>query len=113
MLFLHYIAAMPLLHDVVGKPIGGAKSTLCVSLPYVVHFRRQGWHPSLTLFVWLVLQVNPSDDDELYHRMIELWFLFSMIWSIAASVDESGRKKIDNYIREIEGQFPAKVRFAL
>ena len=41
--------------------------------------------------------------------MIELWFLFSLIWSICASVDEDSRKKMDNFLREIEGQFPAKV----
>ncbi|XP_065175861.1 dynein axonemal heavy chain 2-like isoform X2 [Sycon ciliatum] len=52
--------------------------------------------------------VNASDDEETYLRMLELWFLFSVIWSIAASVDEQGRKKIDAYYRELEGQFPAK-----
>ena len=31
-----------------------------------------------------------------------------MIWSICASVDEQSRKKMDNYIRELEGQFPSK-----
>jgi len=41
--------------------------------------------------------------------MLELWFLFSMIWSVCAGVDEAGRKKMDTFIREMEGQFPAKV----
>ena len=50
-----------------------------------------------------------ADDAENYPRMIELWFLFSMIWSICASVDEASRKKMDNYVRELEGQFPSKV----
>ena len=40
--------------------------------------------------------------------MIELWFQFCMIWSLCCSVDEEGRKKIDNYIREMEGTFPTK-----
>ena len=40
--------------------------------------------------------------------MIELWFQFCMIWSVCASVDEEGRKKVDNYIREMEGTFPNK-----
>ena len=31
-----------------------------------------------------------------------------MIWSLCCSVDEDGRKKIDNYIRELEGSFPNK-----
>ena len=55
----------------------------------------------------LCLQVN-SDDDS-YQRMLELWFLFCLIWSIGASVDEDSRKKMDTFIRELEGQFPAKV----
>lgn len=42
--------------------------------------------------------------------MIELWFLFSLIWSIGATVDEDSRKKMDNFLRELEGQFPSKVR---
>lgn len=50
--------------------------------------------------------VHPHEES--YPRMIELWFLFSLIWSICASVDEDSRKKMDNFLREIEGQFPAK-----
>ena len=52
-------------------------------------------------------QVDPSDIDN-YAHMIELYFQFCMIWSLCCSVDEDGRKKIDNYIREIEGTFPNK-----
>ncbi|XP_066267393.1 dynein axonemal heavy chain 2-like isoform X1 [Branchiostoma lanceolatum] len=51
--------------------------------------------------------VNPHDPDN-YGRMIELWFMFCLIWSIGATVDEDGRKKMDNYIRELEGSFPNK-----
>ncbi|XP_029600258.1 dynein heavy chain 2, axonemal-like, partial [Salmo trutta] len=51
--------------------------------------------------------VNPSDSDH-YGRMVELWFIFSLIWSICASVDEGGRKTIDNFLREMEGTFPNK-----
>ncbi|XP_040202767.1 dynein heavy chain 2, axonemal [Rana temporaria] len=51
--------------------------------------------------------VNPADQDN-YSRMVELWFLFCLVWSVCASVDEDGRKKIDNYLREIEGSFPNK-----
>ena len=53
-------------------------------------------------------QVNPQDSEH-YGRMVELWFLFSLIWSLCASVDEDGRKKIDNFLRELEGTFPNKV----
>ena len=31
-----------------------------------------------------------------------------LLWSVCASVDEEGRKKIDNYLRELEGSFPNK-----
>ncbi|XP_028992315.1 dynein axonemal heavy chain 2 isoform X2 [Betta splendens] len=51
--------------------------------------------------------VNISDTENL-GRMVELWFIFSLIWSICASVDEDGRKKIDNFLREMEGTFPVK-----
>lgn len=50
-----------------------------------------------------------SSDVENFDRMLELWFLFCVIWSLAAGVDEAGRKKMDSFIREMEGQFPAKV----
>lgn len=51
--------------------------------------------------------VDPSDSDN-FSKMIELWFQFCMIWSICSSVDEDGRKKIDNFLREMEGTFPNK-----
>lgn len=53
--------------------------------------------------------MNPADGEN-YISMVELTFVFSMIWSVCASVDEEGRKKIDSYLREIEGSFPNKVR---
>lgn len=31
-----------------------------------------------------------------------------MIWSLCASVDEEGRKKMDNFLREIENSFPLR-----
>uniref|UniRef100_A0A2K6FUH7 Dynein axonemal heavy chain 2 n=1 Tax=Propithecus coquereli TaxID=379532 RepID=A0A2K6FUH7_PROCO len=51
--------------------------------------------------------VNPADSEN-YGTMVEMTFVFSMIWSVCASVDEEGRKKIDSYLREIEGSFPNK-----
>ncbi|CAG5116906.1 unnamed protein product, partial [Candidula unifasciata] len=41
-------------------------------------------------------------------KLVEMWFQFCLIWSVCASVDEDGRKKIDNCIREIVGTFPNK-----
>ncbi|XP_068440309.1 dynein axonemal heavy chain 2 [Clinocottus analis] len=51
--------------------------------------------------------VNTSDTENL-GTIVELWFIFSLIWSICASVDEDGRKRMDNFIREMEGTFPIK-----
>ncbi|TKS92669.1 Dynein heavy chain 2, axonemal [Collichthys lucidus] len=51
--------------------------------------------------------VNTSDTENL-GRIVELWFIFSLIWSICASVDEDGRRKLDNFLREIDGTFPIK-----
>lgn len=31
-----------------------------------------------------------------------------MIWSLCASVDEEGRLKMDNFIRELDGSFPLR-----
>ncbi|XP_039605580.1 dynein heavy chain 2, axonemal [Polypterus senegalus] len=51
--------------------------------------------------------VNPNDSEN-YGRMIELWFIFCMIWSVCAAVDEDSRKKMDGFLREMEGTFPNK-----
>ena len=65
------------------------------------------WSSCIKYLLYILLQCDPDDVDN-YVRMIELYFQFCMIWSICASVDEDGRKKIDNYIREMEGTFPNK-----
>lgn len=31
-----------------------------------------------------------------------------MIWSLCATVNEDGRQKMDNFIREMEGSFPIR-----
>jgi dynein heavy chain len=47
-----------------------------------------------------------SQDD--YFNYIEKWFVFSMIWSVGATVDEVSRKQIDYILRELEAAlFPA------
>lgn len=50
---------------------------------------------------------NTNDPDN-FGKMVELWFQFCMMWSICCCVDEDGRRKIDTYIREMEGTFPTK-----
>ncbi|XP_078057018.1 dynein axonemal heavy chain 2 [Mustelus asterias] len=51
--------------------------------------------------------VNPADPDN-YMHMIGMVFTFSLIWSVCAAVDEDGRKKMDNFLREMDGSFPSK-----
>ncbi|KNC97489.1 uncharacterized protein SPPG_07404 [Spizellomyces punctatus DAOM BR117] len=51
--------------------------------------------------------VDPEDVDS-YNRMIELWFLFSVIWAMGGSLTDNSRKRFDMFLREIEGQFPSK-----
>lgn len=49
-----------------------------------------------------------SSDTETFESMTKMWFLFCMIWSVCAIVDEIGRMKIDAFLREMEGIFPLK-----
>ena len=51
--------------------------------------------------------VDPQEPES-YGRLIELWFLFSIIWSLGGSLTDASRKKFDMFLREIEGQFPSK-----
>ncbi|KAJ4429793.1 hypothetical protein ANN_21997 [Periplaneta americana] len=49
-----------------------------------------------------------ASDESLFENMSKMWFLFCLVWSVCASVDENGRKKLDNIIREMESIFPIK-----
>lgn len=53
------------------------------------------------------IDLESSDMDTL-ELMTKMWFMFCMIWSICATVDENGRLKMDSYVREIEGMFPLR-----
>jgi len=44
-----------------------------------------------------------QDDWNLY---VEKWFVFSIIWSIGATVDEGSRRELDVILRDIEPMFP-------
>jgi dynein heavy chain len=48
-------------------------------------------------------------EGESYVLMIELNFLFSLVWSVGATIDEEGRKKFDLMLRELDGRFPSQV----
>ena len=43
-------------------------------------------------------------EGEAYLRSIELWFLYSLVWSVAATVDEEGRREVDSLMRELDAQ---------
>ena len=43
-----------------------------------------------------------------YTRLIELWFLFSVMWSMGGTVDDDSRKLIDAAMRELDAQIPLK-----
>lgn len=45
-----------------------------------------------------------STDD--YYAYIEKWFVFALIWSIGATVDEVSRREIDNVLRDIDSIYP-------
>ncbi|KAK0165141.1 hypothetical protein PV328_003689 [Microctonus aethiopoides] len=52
--------------------------------------------------------VEFNGERDIFNLMCKMWFLFCMIWSLCASVNEEGRQKMDNYIREMVGAFPLK-----
>ena len=52
--------------------------------------------------------VSPNDGPEQYVLMIEMWFLFAIIWSIGATVDEDGRKKFDGFMRNMDTRYPSQ-----
>ncbi|KAL6445588.1 hypothetical protein ACFW04_000847 [Cataglyphis niger] len=52
--------------------------------------------------------VELGEDHAAFSTICKMWFFFCMIWSLCASVDEKGRQKMDNFIREIESSFPLR-----
>ncbi|KAJ1520022.1 hypothetical protein ONE63_004252 [Megalurothrips usitatus] len=51
--------------------------------------------------------VDPNDEEN-FALMSKIWFLFCLVWSLCAGVDEIGRKKLDDFVREMEGAFPLR-----
>ncbi|ORZ33974.1 dynein heavy chain and region D6 of dynein motor-domain-containing protein [Catenaria anguillulae PL171] len=41
-------------------------------------------------------------------KVIEMWFLFAVIWAIGGPMRDESRNKFDMSLREIDGQFPSK-----
>ncbi|XP_078053365.1 dynein heavy chain 2, axonemal kl-2 [Augochlora pura] len=52
--------------------------------------------------------VEYTGDQDAFNNILKMWFFFCLIWSICGTVNEEGRFKVDNYIREIEGSFPLR-----
>lgn len=52
--------------------------------------------------------VDPKEAGEGYARVVELWFLFSLMWSLGGVVDDNSRKDIDATMRELDAQVPHK-----
>ncbi|KAM8794253.1 dynein axonemal heavy chain 2 [Eudromia elegans] len=48
----------------------------------------------------------PSSSDP---ALLELLFLFSLVWAVGGAVDEGGRKRLDAWLREMDASFPSKV----
>ena len=49
---------------------------------------------------------DPEEGMEEYKTYVEKWFVFCLIWSIGATVEEGSRREIDLILREIEAMFP-------
>lgn len=60
------------------------------------------------LFDALCSKLEPGEDQDKdsYLVYVEKWFVFCLIWSIGATVEEQSRREIDNVLRDIEPMFP-------
>ncbi|XP_052739543.1 dynein axonemal heavy chain 2 [Bicyclus anynana] len=50
----------------------------------------------------------PLPDQEDNEGFSKMRFLFALIWSVCATLEEESRRKFDNWVREHEGIFPLK-----
>ena len=53
---------------------------------------------------WKMKEKEMPKED--FYAYTEKWFVFSMIWSIGATIDEASRRELDIVIRDIEPMFP-------
>lgn len=49
---------------------------------------------------------NNSEGPEVFTTIVELWYLFSAIWSIGGALDAASRKLFDVWLREQDSRFP-------
>jgi len=50
--------------------------------------------------------LDKTTNPQSYSSLCEKWFVFCLVWSVMAAVDEKGRKLLDIFLRDIEAQFP-------
>lgn len=50
--------------------------------------------------------VDRIADPEGYYNMLDKWFCWCMVWSVCAGADEKGRLQFDEFIKDLETQFP-------
>jgi dynein heavy chain len=43
--------------------------------------------------------VSLEEGPDVFAHMVEMWFIFSIIWGLGGSLDEEGRKKFDGFMR--------------
>lgn len=52
------------------------------------------------------LKKADDEEQEAFLLYSEKWFVFCLIWSIGATVEEQSRREIDYILRDIESMFP-------
>ncbi|KAI9188053.1 hypothetical protein H9P43_002444 [Blastocladiella emersonii ATCC 22665] len=52
----------------------------------------------------VAMEASPLTSD----KVIEMWFLFAVIWAVGGPLRDESRHKFDMLLREIDGQFPSK-----
>ena len=50
---------------------------------------------------------DPSEGDARV-PLLEMWFLYSLIWAMGGTVDEAGRKAFDMHLRELDARYPSQ-----
>ena len=101
----------PILSDLCTKYIDPLLEFKKINCKELVKVNETNAIQSLTrLFDTFANQENgvDSSDAENFPIMLQYWFVFSLIWSVAAGLTEESRKQVDTFLRELDGTFPNK-----